>query len=125
MARLRLMTPGRGHLSIHGDLAVGASRWRGGRLSFDRPRRDRRLRVRACRVPFLGLERHGEGTHHLLATVGAALRFDVPEDPESVQLQQLLRSLSPVDATSRITGLNPEEPLYDQVRDIILVAGAR
>jgi hypothetical protein len=27
--------------------------------------------------------------------------------------------MSPDEATSRITGLNPEEPLYDQVRDII------
>ena len=44
-----------------------------------------------------------------------------------MQLQQLqqLRSLTPDVATERITGLNPEEPLYDQVRDIISsVAGS-
>ena len=36
-----------------------------------------------------------------------------------MQLQQLLRSLTSDEATERITGLNPEEPLHDQVRDII------
>ena len=37
--------------------------------------------------------------HLLLATVDAALRFDVPEDPESVELKQLLRTLTPAEAT--------------------------
>jgi mannitol-1-phosphate 5-dehydrogenase len=56
---------------------------------------------------------------HLLATVDAALSFDVPDDPESVQLQQLLRTLPPAAATQRITGLQPTEPLYADVLAVV------
>jgi mannitol-1-phosphate 5-dehydrogenase len=52
---------------------------------------------------------------HLLDTVGAALSFDVPDDPESVELQHLLRTLSAGEATERITGLKPPDPLYADV----------
>jgi mannitol-1-phosphate 5-dehydrogenase len=69
--------------------------------------------------PAAELAERGINPRHLLATVGAALRFDVPEDPESVQLQQLLRSLTPDVATERITGLTPDDPLYGAVRDVI------
>ena len=37
--------------------------------------------------------------------IGAALRFDVPEDPESVELKSLLATLSPEEFTTRVTGL--------------------
>ena len=69
--------------------------------------------------PAAELAERGSNPQHLLATVGAALRFDVPEDPESVELQQLLRALTPQQATERITGLSPDHPLYPQVRDTI------
>jgi mannitol-1-phosphate 5-dehydrogenase len=52
---------------------------------------------------------------HLLATVEAALSFDVPDDPESVELQQLLRTLTAAEATERICGLKPADPLYADV----------
>ena len=45
----------------------------------------------------------------------AALSFDVPEDPESVELQQLLKTLPAPAATERITGLQPADPLYADV----------
>ncbi len=69
--------------------------------------------------PAAELAERGATPQHLLATVGAALHFDVPEDPESVELQQLLRTLTPQQATERITGLTPDHPLYPQVRDVI------
>ena len=55
------------------------------------------------------------------ATVEAALSFDVPDDPERVELQQLLRTLTAAEATERITGLQPADPLYADV--LAVVAG--
>jgi mannitol-1-phosphate 5-dehydrogenase len=69
--------------------------------------------------PAAELAERGVTPHHLLATVDAALRFDVPEDPESVELQQLLRTCSPEQATERITGLSPDHPLYPQVLAVL------
>jgi mannitol-1-phosphate 5-dehydrogenase len=56
---------------------------------------------------------------HLLATVDAALSFDVPDDPESVELQELLRTLSAAEATERICGLTPADPLYADVLAVL------
>lgn len=69
--------------------------------------------------PAAELAELGRTPQHLLATVGAALRFDVPEDPESVELQQLLRTLTPQQATEQITGLTPDHPLFSQVVDVM------
>jgi mannitol-1-phosphate 5-dehydrogenase len=65
--------------------------------------------------PAAELAERGIRPQHLLATVEAALSFDVPDDPESVELQRLLRTLTAVEATERITGLTPGEPLYADV----------
>jgi mannitol-1-phosphate 5-dehydrogenase len=65
--------------------------------------------------PAAELAERGIRPQHLLATVDAALSFDVPEDPESVELQQLLGTLSATEATGRICGLRPADPLYDDV----------
>jgi mannitol-1-phosphate 5-dehydrogenase len=71
--------------------------------------------------PAAELAERGIRPRHLLATVEAALSFDVPEDPESVELQQLLRTLTAAEATERITGLQPADPLYADV--LAVVAG--
>lgn len=55
----------------------------------------------------------------LLGTVAAALQFDVPADPESVEMNALLADLDADQATVRITGLEPEHPLYAPVREVI------
>jgi mannitol-1-phosphate 5-dehydrogenase len=65
--------------------------------------------------PAAELAERGIRPEYLLSTVDAALSFDVPEDPESVELQQLLRTLPPAEATQRITGLTPADPLYADV----------
>jgi mannitol-1-phosphate 5-dehydrogenase len=62
--------------------------------------------------PAAELAERGIRPQHLLATVEAALSFDVPDDPESVELQHLLRTLTAAEATERITGLKPADPLY-------------
>jgi mannitol-1-phosphate 5-dehydrogenase len=69
--------------------------------------------------PAAELAERGVRPRYLLATVDAALSFAVPEDPESVELQQLLRSLPAAEATERITGLRPGEPLYADVLAVL------
>jgi mannitol-1-phosphate 5-dehydrogenase len=69
--------------------------------------------------PAAELAEKGIRPQHLLATVEAALSFDVPEDPESVELQQVLRTLPPTEATERITGLKPADPLYADVLAVL------
>jgi mannitol-1-phosphate 5-dehydrogenase len=65
--------------------------------------------------PAAELAERGIRPQHLLATVEAATSFDVPDDPESVELQHLLRTLTAEEATERITGLKPADPLYADV----------
>jgi mannitol-1-phosphate 5-dehydrogenase len=72
--------------------------------------------------PAAELAERGVRPQHLLATVEAALAFDVPDDPESVELQQLLRTLTADEATERITGLTPADPLY---ADVVAVMARR
>jgi len=69
--------------------------------------------------PAAELAAFGQRPEHLLATVEAAMSFDVPEDPESVELKNLLATLSPAAATTRITGLAPGDALYDDVLAIV------
>jgi mannitol-1-phosphate 5-dehydrogenase len=69
--------------------------------------------------PAAELAERGIRPEHLLATVDAALSFDVPDDPESVELQKLLRTLPAAEATERITGLKPADPLYADVLAVL------
>jgi mannitol-1-phosphate 5-dehydrogenase len=69
--------------------------------------------------PASQLAERGIRPQYLLATVEAALSFDVPEDPESVELMQLLKTASAAEATERITGLQPGDPLYGDVLAIL------
>jgi mannitol-1-phosphate 5-dehydrogenase len=69
--------------------------------------------------PAAELAERGVRPQHLLATVEAALSFEVPDDPESVELQHLLRTLTAEEATGRITGLRPTDPLYADVLAVL------
>jgi mannitol-1-phosphate 5-dehydrogenase len=69
--------------------------------------------------PAAQLAEFGQSRKFLLATVEAALSFDVPEDPESVELMQLLKTLSAAEATEKITGLEPADALYPDVLAIL------
>jgi mannitol-1-phosphate 5-dehydrogenase len=55
----------------------------------------------------------------LVRTMGAALRFDVADDPQSVELQQLLASATPEEFTQQVTGLDADHPLYAAVVEIV------
>jgi mannitol-1-phosphate 5-dehydrogenase len=69
--------------------------------------------------PAAELAERGIRPDFLLATVDAALRFDVPADPESQRLKELLATLSADEATTEITALTSDHPLYADVRDVI------
>ncbi|RFA13467.1 mannitol-1-phosphate 5-dehydrogenase [Subtercola boreus] len=51
----------------------------------------------------------------LLVAIRAALTFDVPADPESVQLQQILAGSSAEDAVREVTGMAEGHPLYESL----------
>jgi mannitol-1-phosphate 5-dehydrogenase len=69
--------------------------------------------------PAAQLAERGHSAEHLLAAVGAALRFDVPEDAESVELQKLLTSgRAAEDLAAEITGLDAGHPLFPAVVEV-------
>ena len=67
--------------------------------------------------PAAELAERGHDASALVNTVAAALRFDVPEDPESRELQEKLaaargsREATDVLVTE-LTGISPEHPLF-------------
>jgi len=61
--------------------------------------------------PAADLAALGRPVDGLVAAVGAALQFDVPADPESVELQELLRSRTPTAFVHEITGIGSGHPL--------------
>ncbi|MCU1438605.1 MAG: mannitol-phosphate 5-dehydrogenase [Naasia sp.] len=66
--------------------------------------------------PAAELTERGLPADALLRAIGAALRFDVPDDAESVRLQELLRSGAPAaELTREITGLAGDSPLGARV----------
>ncbi|GAA1207611.1 mannitol-1-phosphate 5-dehydrogenase [Rhodoglobus aureus] len=62
--------------------------------------------------PAVELASSGTQPSALLRAVGAALQFDVAEDPESVRMLELRSSLSAEDFVSQVMGLSVGEVLY-------------
>ncbi len=62
--------------------------------------------------PAAELAERGLSAEALLDTMGAALRFDVEDDPEAAELQYLLKDLSAAEFVAKVTGLDSEHPLY-------------
>jgi len=58
----------------------------------------------------------------LLAAVGAALRFDVPADPESVELRDLLGSREPAALVHEVTGIGAGHPLEPGLVAVVAAA---
>jgi mannitol-1-phosphate 5-dehydrogenase len=76
--------------------------------------------------PAAELAERGLEVWNLLNAVGAALRFDVKEDAESVELQTMLSSGMAADALAvAITGLEPGHPLFPHVLEVIELRLAR
>lgn len=61
----------------------------------------------------------------LLAAVAAALRFDVPDDEQSVELQRMLRSETAEAFTGQVCGLDPAHPLFADVVQVVRAAQDR
>jgi mannitol-1-phosphate 5-dehydrogenase len=69
--------------------------------------------------PALGLAEQGIPPHALLRAIGAALRFDLASDEESVTMQRLLRTLSAEDFTAQVTGLAAGDALFADVAAVV------
>ncbi len=63
-------------------------------------------------APASQLAERGMAHDALVTAVAAALRFDVPSDEESVQLQAVLATEETDGAVTVVTGIEPEHPLY-------------
>ena len=94
--------------------ALGDTVFRVGRDPIRKLGRDDRL-VGAARLCL------GQGVEptHVLEGIRAALAFDHPDDPQAARLQAMLRDEG-ADAVLRgVCGLEPSEPLYDRIREVM------
>ena len=69
--------------------------------------------------PAAELAERGIVPEALLGAIAAALRFTDPADAEATELAGILASSSPADATARITGLEPDHPLFNAVATLV------
>jgi mannitol-1-phosphate 5-dehydrogenase len=74
--------------------------------------------------PASELAERGHPVPGLLAAVGAALRFDVPADPESVELRALLASREPEVFVHDVTGIEAGHPLEPGLVEVVAAAKA-
>ncbi|KRA22195.1 mannitol-1-phosphate 5-dehydrogenase [Microbacterium sp. Root61] len=61
----------------------------------------------------------GLSTTALVAAMGAALAFDDAEDPQSVDMQRMLREQDAATFTAAVTGLEPGHPLFSKVQAVV------
>jgi mannitol-1-phosphate 5-dehydrogenase len=78
------------------------------------------LRKLSRKERFIGpasqLAERGEKVDALLGAATKALHFrNVPGDDESFELDKILKEMSAPDATTRLTGLEKDHPLYDRM----------
>jgi mannitol-1-phosphate 5-dehydrogenase len=70
--------------------------------------------------PAAELAERGHEVWNLLNAVGAALRFDVPEDAESVELQALLASgATAPEIAETLSGLTDDHPLFPSLTEVV------
>lgn len=69
--------------------------------------------------PAAELAERGLASDALVRTMGVALEFDVAEDPQSVELQQLLTDSAPEEFVTSVTGLDAAHPLYPAVLEVV------
>ncbi|KKD55011.1 MULTISPECIES: mannitol-1-phosphate 5-dehydrogenase [Paenibacillus] len=65
--------------------------------------------------PALQAQEYGIRTDHLALGMAAACKFDITEDPEAVELQQVIRSQGVSEALTRYTSIPADDPLHRQV----------
>ncbi len=69
--------------------------------------------------PAAELAERGMASSALQDAMLAAMLFDVAEDPEAVEVGEILSAQSPEDAAASLTGLEPTHPLFGQVVDVV------
>lgn len=69
--------------------------------------------------PAAAAAERGLSTRALVGAMGAALAFDEPDDPQSVELQQRLRDEDAATFTASVTGLENDHPLFAQVEEVV------
>ncbi|MFJ6026992.1 mannitol-1-phosphate 5-dehydrogenase [Pseudarthrobacter sp. NPDC092424] len=69
--------------------------------------------------PAAELAERGVVPEALLGAIAAALRFTDPADSEATELAAILAAESAAGATARITGLEPEHPLFNAVATLV------
>ncbi len=69
--------------------------------------------------PAAAAAERGLSTRALVGAMGAALAFDEPDDPQSVELQQRLRAEDAATFTASVTGLENDHPLFAQVEEVV------
>ena len=84
--------------------------WRVGRQPLRKLSRHERFVGPAAEAAERGL-----GLDALIEAMRAALAFDDAEDPQSVDLQRMLREQDAATFTATVTGLEPEHPLFPRV----------
>ncbi|HEY4178617.1 MAG TPA: mannitol-1-phosphate 5-dehydrogenase [Kofleriaceae bacterium] len=62
------------------------------------------------------------GAAALVRAMGAAMRFNVPDDPQSVELRELIATLDPGELVTRVTELDSSSPLFAEI--VAVVPGA-
>jgi mannitol-1-phosphate 5-dehydrogenase len=55
----------------------------------------------------------------LVRAMGAALQFNVADDPQSVEMRELLESLKPAEFVAQVTELDASHPLYFEVLSLV------
>ena len=88
--------------------------WRVGRQPLRKLSRHERFVGPAAEAAERGLAVGG-----LVAAMGAALEFDDPEDPQSVDMQRLLREQDAATFTASVTGLESDHPLFTPVLAVV------
>ena len=61
---------------------------------------------------------YGLPVDHLIFGAAAALRFDCPDDPQSVELQAKIKAEGAAAALAAYSGLKPENPLFGRILDV-------
>lgn len=88
--------------------------WRVGRQPLRKLSRHERFVGPAAEAAERGLSVDG-----LVEAMRAALAFDDAEDPQSVDLQRMLREQDAATFTASVTGLEPEHPLFARVLTVV------
>ena len=55
---------------------------------------------------------------HLIFGAAAALRFDCPDDPQSVEMLEKIRKENAAAALKQYSGLQPDDPLFTRILDV-------